>query len=66
MVRYLMVSIGGGVLFGVLDGVIHANPLAQRLFECYKPLARESVKAGAGIAIDLAYGFLLAALFLLL
>ena len=66
MVRYLIVSIASGILFGALDGVVHANPLAQRLFQCYKPIARESVRAGAGITVDLAYGFLMAALFLLL
>ncbi|MGA2327191.1 MAG: hypothetical protein ABSH05_12995 [Bryobacteraceae bacterium] len=43
MVRYLIVSIASGILFGALDGVLHANPLAQRLFQCYKPIARESV-----------------------
>jgi hypothetical protein len=66
MVRYLLVSIAGGLLFAILDGVLNANPLAQRLVECYKPIARESVNAGARIAIDLAYGFVLAGLFLLL
>jgi hypothetical protein len=66
MIRYIIVSIVGGILFGVLDGVIHANPLAQRLYEVYKPISRTSLNMAAGIAIDLAYGFILAAVFLLL
>jgi hypothetical protein len=37
-----------------------------RLLEVYKPVAREGVNAAAGSAIDLAYGFILAAIFLLL
>jgi hypothetical protein len=66
MTSYIIVSIIAGILFAVLDGLINANPLATRLFEVYKPIARSSVNFVAGIIIDLAYGFILAALFLLL
>jgi hypothetical protein len=64
--RYILVSLAGGVLFGVMDGLINANPLAQRLNAVYKPIARASINAPAGIAIDLLYGFVMAGLFLLL
>ncbi len=66
MTSYIIVSLISGVLFGVLDGLINANPLAVRLYEVYKPIAKTSVNFIAGIAIDLAYGFILAGLFLLL
>ncbi len=66
MWSYIIVSIIGGILFGVMDGVIHANPLVQRLYEVFKPIARDSVNAPAGVVIDLVYGFILAGLFLLL
>lgn len=66
MLRYIIVSVVAGILFGILDAVIHANPLAQRLFEAYKPIARTSVNPIAGSAIDLAYGFVMAGAFLLL
>ena len=66
MLRYVLVSIGSGLLFGILDGLIHANPVAEKLYQVYKPIARTSVNAPAGIAIDLAYGFIMAAIFLLL
>jgi len=66
MWNYLLVSLAGGILFGVLDGVINANPLGQRLYEAYKPIAKTSVNAVAGILIDLVYGFAMAGLFLLL
>ena len=66
MWNYVVVSIAGGVLFGVMDGIINANPLAQRLYEAYKPIARTSINALAGMVIDLAYGFIMAGLFLLL
>jgi hypothetical protein len=66
MIRYLIVSFASGILFGVLDGLINANPLANKLFEIYKPIARTTINPTAGIAIDLAYGFIMAAVFLLL
>ena len=66
MVRYIVVSIGSGILFGFMDGVINANPLARRLFEVYQPIARTSINVPAGVIIDLAYGFIMAAIFLLL
>ena len=66
MLRYVLVSIGSGFLFGLLDGLINANPIAEKLYQVYKPIARTSVNALAGIAIDLVYGFIMAAIFLLL
>lgn len=66
MVRYLLISVVSGILFGVLDGIINANPFAQRLFEFYKPIARKSINPLPGIVIDLIYGFVMAGVFLLL
>ncbi len=66
MIRYIVISIVSGVLFGILDAAINANPLAQRLYEVYRPIARTSVNPIAGIVIDLAYGFIMAGVFLLL
>ena len=66
MLRYIVVSLISGVLFGVLDAVLHANPLAQQIYQAYQPIAKTSVNALAGIAIDLVYGFILAAIFLML
>jgi hypothetical protein len=66
MVGYIVVSIISGILFGVLDGVINANPLAQRLYQVYKPIAKTSINPLAGILIDLVYGFVMAGVFLLL
>jgi hypothetical protein len=62
---YVIVSIVSGILFGFMDGLINANPYAIKLFESYKPITKTSVNFVAGIIIDLAYGFILAALFLL-
>jgi hypothetical protein len=66
MTRYLIVSAGSGILFGMLDGVIHANPLARRLYEVYQPMARTSINPALGMTIDLVYGFVMAGVFLLL
>jgi len=64
--RYVLVSVGSGVLFGLLDGFLHANPLARKLYMVFEPIARTSVNVPAGLAIDLVYGFALAGGFLLL
>lgn len=66
MVRLLIVGVVAGVAFLVLDGVINANPMAQRLYAAYRPIARPSVNALAGSAVDLVYGVILTALFTLL
>jgi hypothetical protein len=66
MVRYVLASLAAGILFMTLDALIHANPLAQRLYEVYRPLVRTSINVSAGVAIDLLYGFTMAAFFLLL
>ena len=66
LLRYVLVSIGGGILFGIMDGLINANPLAQRLYKVFDPIARTSINVPAGLAIDLIYGFALAGGFLLL
>src|SRR5512143_2152135 len=66
MDKYIIFSIVSGVLFGVLDGLINANPLAVRLYEVYKPITRKSLNFIAGILIDLFYGFVMAGIFLLL
>jgi hypothetical protein len=66
MTNYILVSIISGILFGLLDGLINANPTAVKLYEVYRPIAKTSLNFVAGILIDLAYGFILAGLFLLL
>ena len=64
MTTYIIISIISGILFGTLDGVINANPIANKLYEVYKPIAKTSLNFMAGMIIDLAYGFILAAIFL--
>ncbi len=66
MVAYIIVSLVSGILFGVMDAVINANPLAQRLYTVYKPIARTTFNPISGIVIDLVYGFILTGVFLLL
>lgn len=66
IVRYVLVGIASGLLFGIMDGLINANPIAERLYEFNLPIRRRSVDVIAGVAIDLAYGFILMAVFLIL
>ena len=66
MVRYIIVSIVSGFLFGAMDGLINANPIGRRLNEVYKPIAKTSLNVPAGVVIDIIYGFAMAGIFLLL
>ena len=66
MTRYILVSIGSGLLFGTMDAFINANPHAQKLLKVYEPISRKDINAIAGTIIDIVYGFALAGLFLLL
>jgi hypothetical protein len=63
MLRQVFVGLVAGVALLVLDGIVNANALAQRLYAAYQPIARQSVNALAGSAIDLAFGVILAWLF---
>ena len=66
MVRYILVSLSSGILFGIMDGLINANPIAQKLYKVFEPIARKSINAPAGITIDVVYGFVMAGFFLLI
>jgi hypothetical protein len=66
MLRYITVSLISGLLFGIMDGIVNANPLAVELYQVYLPIARISINVAAGITIDLLFGFVMAALFILL
>ena len=66
MTTFVIVAAVSGILFGVLDGVINANPVARRLLEVYKPITRTSLNPVRGFLIDLMYGFAMAGMFLLL
>jgi hypothetical protein len=47
MIRYIIISLASGVLFGAMDGLINANPLAQRLYQVFKPVAKTSINVPA-------------------
>jgi ethanolamine ammonia-lyase large subunit len=49
IIRYIVISIIAGILFGFMDALIHANPLAEKFLEVYKPISRKSVNITAGI-----------------
>ena len=66
MIVYIIVSIVSGILFGAMDGLVNANPLARRLYKVYEPIAKKKLNVPAGIVIDLCYGFIMAGMFLLL
>ncbi len=65
MLRYIAISVSSGLILGFLDGLINANPYAQKLFAVYKPIAKSSVNIALGFGIDILYGFVMAGVFLL-
>jgi hypothetical protein len=66
MTTYIIVSITTGILFGIMDAILNANPYAQKLLKAYQPIAKKTINAPAGITIDLIYGFTMAAIYLLI
>ncbi len=66
MTVYIIVSLISGILFGFLDGLINANPFAQKLYEVFKPISKQTINVPAGFVIDLVYGFAMAGIFLIL
>ncbi len=61
--RVLAVGAGIGVVFAILDGLLNANPVAQRAYEAYRPIARQSVNAPLGLSFDIVSGVVMAILF---
>ena len=66
MFRVVSVGLAAGVALLITDALLNANPLARRLYAAYDPIARSSVNALAGSAIDLALGVILVVLFVTL
>ncbi len=66
MSTFLIVGVASGILFVLMDFVLNVNPLARRLNEPYKPIARQKMRLLAPVIIDLLYGLLMAGVFLLL
>ena len=66
MIRYIIVSVAGGLFFGVLDGLINGNPYARKLYEVFQPISKASIDYVTGIAIDLVFGFVMSGIFLIL
>jgi len=66
MLTYLIAGFAGGVIFVLLDFVLNVNPLAQRLAQPYKPIARKAMPLAAAILIDVLSSLAMAGIFLML
>lgn len=66
MIRFLIAAVLTGILFGVMDGIINANPYAVKFMDVFKPIAKQSINIPAGIVIDLIYGFVISGIFLVI
>ena len=66
MIRYVIVSLCIGLLFGILDGLINGNPIAIKRYEVFKPISRNRINIPVGIISDIVYGFIINGLFIVL
>jgi hypothetical protein len=66
VIIYIIISLISGILFALIDAVINANPLGQRLYKVYAPIAKTSINPLVSTLIDLGFGFVMAGIFLLL
>ena len=65
-IRVVFIGLIAGLLFAVADALINANPLAQDLYDVYRPIARSSINAPLGLAFDLISGIVMSFLFVVL
>jgi len=66
MIDYLIVSLIAGGLFVFMDGIISSNPMAKQLFLVYQSIGKTNPSIMAGVTIDVIYGFIMAAIFMVL
>jgi hypothetical protein len=66
MVKFIIVAVVTGLLFGTMDGFINGNPYAVRLMECFKPIAKQTINIPIGLVIDLIYGFIISGIFIVI
>ena len=62
--RYVTASLSVGFAFVVLDAALNANPLAQAAYAPFAPIARLELDFLPALAIDVAYGFVMCAIFM--
>ena len=65
-IRVLFTGVGVGVIFAILDGLLNANPLTQRVYAVYRPIAWQSANAPLGLSFDILSGIVMAVLFVAL
>lgn len=65
MVNYFFAGVASGALFGVLDRIIKQNPVAERLYQRVKYPVAGPRRYPDAIFVDLVYGAVMVAAFLL-
>ena len=60
---FLTIGAGIGVAFAILDGLLNANPVAQRVYAAFRPIAQQTVNVPLGLSFDIISGVVMAALF---
>jgi hypothetical protein len=66
MVTFLIAGLAAGLIFVLMDFVLNVNPLAMRLSEPFRPIARTRMPLAGAVIIDLLCGLAMAGIFLLL
>ncbi len=63
---FLLLCALAGLLMAILDAFLNANPFAARMYAAYQPIARTKMNVGVALAIDIAWGILMGAIFLVI
>lgn len=65
MVKYILASLITGLSFAFMDGLIYGNSYAAELMQPFAPIAKTAVNMPLGVAIDLVFGFVISAIFVI-
>ncbi len=66
MFTYILVSTGSGLLLTFLDFLINMNPFGRKIYTYYEPVARDTVSLIFSTLTNIAFGFMLAAFYLII
>jgi hypothetical protein len=62
--RFIIVGLTSGIIFWILEGIINANPYAQKLYVAFKPILKPTISIPKAFLIYLFYGFVFSGMFL--
>jgi hypothetical protein len=64
--HFVIISVVCGILLWLLGAIINRNPFAQKLYQVYAPILKQTYNIPISILANLFYGFVFSGMFLLL